>query len=274
MASPGALRVGGVSVDEYASAQRRRLEAIREATAKEQSLLRQQELEEFKARSATPNRNGLHQSPPRPTAASSGGHSPDEQQRELRQRSRQLLEKERELAAEERTVDAQESEFSGRMEVIEHKKRELLQRLARAEQHEAGLKEREQRTNRREEATRQKFNTLHEKEREQRHNQSLLAAEVAERKATLHAAQRKAEERHQEESRNLQRLHAQVREMEERLRTVEMQLTVKNRALDDAERDIAREEMKQRDLELHRIESLRRDIENRITNSSSATAAY
>jgi hypothetical protein len=273
MSSP---RIGTISIDEYTTQQRKRLDQIKEATAREQAAL-QRQIEEsqrsisHRANSVATNRGGAeyHASNGHRSSVSGGGHHiasaiDDDISHDLRIRSKRLLENERELAAEERALDAAESDLSSKMESIEQKKRELLQRLQRAQQVEHALVEREQRTSRREESTRQKFASLHEKEREQRRSQQLLADEFAERKATLESGRRKVEERQAEEARSLQRLHAQIREMEERLRTGEMQITVKSRTLDDAERDIARDEMKLHDVQLYRIDALRRDIDYRV----------
>lgn len=260
-------------IELYAQQQRQRMEAIRAATERERELLNERLVAAadgvgaMGAASPAPHHHGS--SPAPYTAASARTPFAAEkalvlkEREEIRARAETLSEAMAALRRAEHTMAAEEAEVDRRLQRAADRKRDLLAQLKAIQLREEDLTSREAAAAAKEEALRRQSEDVRVRQRDSLAQLATVKAEVSQREVLFVAALKKQSDRAADNDRALQRLRQQAADMEGRVRALDMQLGVRARAIDDMERDTMRAEMTLRDEELHTIEGLRRDIENR-----------
>ena len=268
-------------IELYAQQQRQRMEAIRAATERERELLN----ERLVAAADGVRVGAMGAASPAPhhhTSAAIGGSSPApytaaaartpfaaekalvlKEREEIRARAETLSEAMAALRRAEHTMAAEEAEVDRRLQRAADRKRDLLAQLKAIQLREEDLTSREAAAAAKEEALRRQSEDVRVRQRDSLAQLATVKAEVSQREVLFVAALKKQSDRAADNDRALQRLRQQAADMEGRVRALDMQLGVRARAIDDMERDTMRAEMTLRDEELHTIEGLRRDIENR-----------
>ena len=164
------------------------------------------------------------------------------------------------LQGEEVELDREVSECSARRRRCDEQRRGITLRLASLRQAEADVNERAAQLDAREVAARRRMEDERKRGRELQHDADIVTRELAERRAMVEQAERKAQARVEDDAAHLMRQQQQLRESEERLRTWELQLRLREKTLEEKEREVARIEAALHDEETREIEQLRREI--------------
>jgi chromosome segregation ATPase len=249
------------AMEVYTQQQRQRLESIKQATERERRLLQERA------------------SSPVPTADSYGSpaahRSMVQMERDnLHARSEELGQQMAKIRAEEHDLGAEEHDIDRRLAKAEDRKRDLLATLSSLQFREADLHTREEALEARETALKAKQDEVRQRERIASSQQGSVKSELAQREAQLAATQKKIRDKMNDDQRISMRFRQQLTEHESRIRGQEMQLNVRIRSIEDLERQILRDEMRQRDDEAHAIEELRRDIDHRRTVLTSVEDSF
>ena len=251
------------AMEVYTQQQRQRLESIKQATERERRLL-----QEMSGVSAAGADDAIGSSP-------AAHRSLIQQERDnLRTRGEELGELLSRIRAEEHELGVEEHEIDRRLARADDRKRDLLAKLSALQFRESEIHSREEAMEAREAAIKIKQDEIRQQERAASSQQGSVKSELAQREAQLVAAQKKAREKMNEDQRVAARLRQQLTEHESRIRSQELQLNARVRSLEDLERQILRDEMRQRDDEAHAIEELRRDIDRRRSLLSATKEAF
>ena len=248
------------AMEVYTQQQRQRLESIKQATERERRLLHE--------RAGSVSAADISGSP-------AAHRSMVQLERDsLHVRSEELGEQMAKIRSEEHELGIEEHDIDRRLAKAEDRKRDLLATLSTIQFRETELHTREEALEARENALKIKQDEVRQRERIASSQQGSVKSELAQREAQLAASQKKIRDKMNDEQRISLRLRQQLTEHESRIRAQEMQLNVRIRSLEDLERQILRDEMRQRDDEAHAIEELRRDIDHRRTVLSSVEESF
>eukprot|EP00758_Cryptobia_borreli_P006008 Tbor_TRINITY_DN5047_c0_g1::TRINITY_DN5047_c0_g1_i1::g.14044::m.14044 len=244
------------AIDVYTQQQRDRLESIRQATERERLLLRE--------RAGEDGQGGLMGSPNRMIRKDgTDEYSLLAKERcDIRARAEEQGDILGKIRQEEHMISSEEINVDRRLAKAEERKMELLAKLSLLQFRETDIKKREEVLDMKETSLKQKEETIRHSQRDISQQQSCIKTEIAQRNAQFVAAQKKAQDKVNEEVKLSSRLKQQNSDAEKRIMNLEMQINIKIRALDDLDREVMRDEMRQRDEEMQAIDHLRRDIEN------------
>ena len=258
------LRMNSVSL--YTQQQKQRLQAIRNATERERLLLEQSKGDDLRqdqeiVHNISPQKwNDVHREV---LVATTLGEAGNLEREDLHNRSEQLTERYRDLRFQEQELCAQEGEVDKRLSRAEERKRELLSKLTALQFMDTELSDREGQLSTKEEALNTKKDELRHRQRELAHLMAALQKEESQRENSFNSAAKKLSDKQTENQQILARLRQQLVETEDRAMNIEVQLSTRSRTVDDTEREVTREEMRQRDSEITMIEQLRREVEHR-----------
>lgn len=252
----------GTSLEQFAAAQRERLEQIRRATEHEQALLSGAQLptrEGGLSSSVSPRRGSTADGATDGSTAASISrsrvdHRQDDREAMLQQMADKLTRDDAVLRDEEKKVD-------GRLQRAEEMKRQLLSQLVALQYREQELKSRSAVLDEDEMHARAQQDEVRLRMRELSHQSQAIEHDISERRAKFEASKTRLDVKQQEQHRVVQRLRQQQHEHDDRIRSLEWQVAAKMKACDDLEREQSRAEVAQRDAELAAIEELRQDIQ-------------
>eukprot|EP00744_Colponema_vietnamica_P023161 GILI01033452.1.p1 GENE.GILI01033452.1~~GILI01033452.1.p1 ORF type:complete len:262 (-),score=33.05 GILI01033452.1:45-830(-) len=241
-------------IELYAIQQRQRMESIRAATERERELLSERIATQQQGASSPANNYAYM-----PTDRSLAMKERDA----LRARAEQVGDLLAGIRQQEHQMASEEAEVDRRLHRATDRKRDLMSQLKSIQIREDELKNRETFADGKENLVKQRAEEVRVRQRDAQNQLATVKAEVSQREVLLVTTIKKCNDKTVEQQRALHRMRQQVADTETRVRTLEMQLNVRARAVDDLERETMRSEMELREDELHVIENLRRQIDDR-----------
>ena len=185
---------------------------------------------------------------------------------DIRRKLQFLLEEQQMLLEQEQAVADKERNINQMFDKFTDKKNILITRLENVKIKEQLITEQEAGIKKREETQKNKSMELNNKIRDFKNKQSLLSQDIVKQKSKLELKKQQISQIEKDNQRTLERMQYQLSEMGQKLSSANVKLNAREREIEEMKHEIISEEFKLREQELQAIDSLKRNLQNKMNN--------